>query len=60
VKVADSNTNQKRDAVAVYVETKSDNSAYVFYYPYELTNKEHLTFYDSWKELNEKEIFDVR
>jgi hypothetical protein len=58
VKIINPNTNIKTDAVAVYVETKIGETAYVFYYPYSLTNDKQLTFSDSWKIKNGKEIFN--
>ena len=58
IKVVNPNTNSKTDAVAVFVETKIEGTAYVFYYPYSLTNDKQLTFSDSWKNKNDKEIFN--
>lgn len=58
VKVVNPNTNLKTDAVAVFIETKIEDTAYVFYYPYTLTNDKQLSFSDSWKNKNDKEIFN--
>ena len=58
VRVVDPNTNLKTDAVAVFVETKNDNTAYTFYYPYVLTTDKDLSFSDAWKNANDKEIFN--
>ena len=57
VKVIDPNTNQKTDAVAVFVENKKDTKAYKLFYPYSLTMDSVLTFTESWRNETEKEIF---
>ena len=58
VRVIDPNTNQKTDAVAVFVENKNDATAYKLFYPYTLTKDRVLTFAESWKNITEKEIFN--
>ena len=58
VRVVDPNTNQKTDAVAVFVETKIDITAYTVYYPYILTTDGELSFSDAWKNASAKEIFN--
>ncbi|QEC67661.1 hypothetical protein FRZ67_10290 [Panacibacter ginsenosidivorans] len=57
VKVIDPDTNQKTDAIAVIVESKDEEDAYTFYYPYKLTKDKNLNYGDSWKTKKEKEIF---
>jgi hypothetical protein len=58
VKVVNPNTKLKTDAVAVFAETKNEDTAYVFYYAYSLTDNKQLIFSDSWKSKNGKEIFN--
>ena len=58
VSVINPRSEQKVDAIAVFVETKNDNEAYTFYYSYSLTSDKELEFSNSWKSLKEKEIFD--
>ena len=58
VRVLDPDTNVKTDAIAVFVETKKDNSAFTFYYPYTLTKDKQLTFSNPWKNKTNKEIFN--
>jgi len=57
VKVIDPNTNQKTDAVAIFVENKKDTKAYKLYYPYTFTKDSVLIFAESWRNEIEKEIF---
>jgi len=57
VRVIDPNTNQKTNAVAVFVENKKDTKAYKLFYPYTLTRDSILTFRESWRTEIEKEIF---
>ena len=57
VRVIDPKTNQKTDAVAVFVENKKDTKAYKLFYPYTLTKNSVLTFAVSWRNELEKEIF---
>jgi len=57
VRVIDPNTNQKTDAVVVFVENKKDMKAYKLFYPYTLTKDSVLTFTESWRNETEKEIF---
>jgi hypothetical protein len=57
VKTTDPNTNQKTDAIAVFVEHKDGQGAYNFYYPYKLTDKKELTFGDSFGNAATREIF---
>jgi hypothetical protein len=57
VKTTDPKTNQKTDAVAVFVEHKDGQGAYTFYYPYKLTDKKELTFGDSFGGAATREIF---
>jgi hypothetical protein len=56
VKVIDPNTSQKTDAIAVFVESKSDTTAFTLFYPYTLKNKE-LELGKSWKSLAERKVF---
>jgi hypothetical protein len=58
VRVVNPQSEQKVDAIAVFVETKYDNDAYTFYFSYSLTSDKELEFSNSWKSLKEKEIFD--
>jgi hypothetical protein len=58
VRVVDPDTKVKTDAVAVFVETKNDDSAFTFYYPYTLTKDKQLTFSNPWKNKMTKEIFN--
>jgi hypothetical protein len=58
VRVVNPNTNLKTDAVAVFVETKNEDTSYIFYYPYIFKTDKQLVFSDSWKEKNNKEIFN--
>jgi hypothetical protein len=58
VRVVDPNTNLKTDAIAVLVETKDENTAYTFYYPYVLTPGKQLSFSDPWKNVSVQEIFN--
>lgn len=55
VMVTDHDTGLKKDAVAVFAETKEDDTAFIFYYPYTLINKQ-LEFLSSWKTAVEKQI----
>jgi hypothetical protein len=57
IKTTDPKTNQKTDAVAVFVEHKDGQGAYTFYYPYKLTDKKELTFGDSFGGAATREIF---
>ena len=57
VKVVNPNTGLKTDAVAVFVETKNEDTAYILYYAYILETGKQLIFSDSWKDKNDKEIF---
>ena len=57
VRVIDPNTNQKTDAVAVFVENKKGIKAYKLFFPYTLTKDRILTFAESWRNDEEKEIF---
>lgn len=52
VRLKENNT----DAVAIFVEDKLESSAFTFYYPYKIENKQ-LIFGTSWKTLQSKEIF---
>ena len=58
VRAVDPNTNLKTDAVAIFVETKNDDTAYTFYFPYVLTTAKELSFSDAWKNVSTKEIFN--
>lgn len=58
MRVVDPDTKVKTDAVAVFVETKNDDSAFTFYYPYTLTKDKQLTFSNPWKNKMTKEIFN--
>lgn len=57
VKTTDPETNQKTDAVAVFVEHRDGQQAYTFYYPYKLTDKKELTFRHSFGSSAAREIF---
>ena len=57
VRLIDPNTNQKTDAIAVFVENQNDMTAYKLFYPYTLTKDSVLTFAESWKHITDKEIF---
>jgi hypothetical protein len=57
VRVNDSETKTKTDAIAIFVESVNEEKAYTFYYPYVLTTNKELKFADSWKIENNKEIF---
>jgi len=57
VKTTNPKTNQKTDAVAVFVEHRDGQGAYTFYYPYKLTDKKELTFGDSFGNAATREIF---
>ncbi len=58
VTVQDPHTKVKTDAVAVFVETKGEDTAYIFYYPFSLPGKEQFAFSDrTWKIATSKEIF---
>jgi hypothetical protein len=57
VKVVNPNTNQKTDAVEVFVESDRENTAFKLFYPYSLTKEGVLTFSESWKNATVKEIF---
>ncbi len=57
VRVVDPKTNLKTDAVAVFVESKGDSTAYTLYYPYVLTANNELLFSEAWRSENPKEIF---
>ncbi len=58
VKVVDPSTKVKTDAIAVFVETKNDDSAFTFYYPYTLTTDKELIFSNPWKNKMGIEIFN--
>ena len=51
VRVIDPNTNQKTDAIAVFVENKNDTTANKLFYPYTLTKDSVLTFAESWRNI---------
>ena len=58
VSVIAPDTNQKIDAVAVFVESQSDDFGCIIYYPYVWTENNKLQLTDNvWKERNAKEIF---
>jgi hypothetical protein len=57
VEVTDPNTNEKSNAIAVFLENKNDKSAYNFFYTYILTNDGNIEFKESWRNEVEKEIF---
>jgi hypothetical protein len=57
ISVLNPKTNIKTDAVAVFVETRNENTAYTFYYTYTLTSNKKLIFSDSWRNQEDKEIF---
>jgi hypothetical protein len=57
VRVNDPDTKVNTDAVAVFIESKNDYSAFKFYYPYTLTKDKPLTFSNPWKTTTPKEIF---
>ena len=57
VRTINPETEQKTDAIAVFVETKYDNDAYTFFFSYSLTSDKELEFGNSWKNLEAKEIF---
>jgi hypothetical protein len=46
---------KQSDAVAIYVESKEENSAYTFFYTYMFEQNE-LVFTESWKVLESMEI----
>src|SRR5690349_3860791 len=56
VRVTD-DTGEKTDAIAVLVENKEEPSAYILYYPYQLTEDKELVFSESWRSETDKEIF---
>ncbi len=49
VSVINPGTEQKVDAIAIFVETKYENDAYTFYFSYSLTSDKELEFGNSWK-----------
>lgn len=57
VKTTNPRTNEKTDAVAVFLEHKEGNGAYMFCYPYKLTDKNELTVGDSFGNTETREIF---
>jgi len=58
VRVVEPNTELKTDAVAIFTESKTEGSAFTFYYPYVLAEDNKLTFSTyTWKDTNKKEIF---
>ena len=58
VSVIEPDTKQKIDAVAVFVESQSDDFGCIIYYPYVWTENNKLQLTDNvWKERNAKEIF---
>jgi len=58
VKVSAPTTKLKTDAVAVFVETQSEKTGYIIYFPYLLTSDKKVKLTDGvWKEANDKEIF---
>lgn len=50
--------NEKKDAVAVFAESKEEESSYIFYYPYKFTQENGLSWQEPWKEILKKEIFN--
>ncbi|MEJ7611858.1 MAG: hypothetical protein WKF88_11835 [Ferruginibacter sp.] len=58
VSVIEPSTNQKTDAIAVFVENKKDPTAYKLFFPYTLDKDRVLRFGESWKNISEKEIFN--
>jgi hypothetical protein len=56
VKIIDPNTGVKTHAVATFLESKSDDKAFTFYFPYQLTDGQ-LVYSESWGNENDKEIF---
>jgi hypothetical protein len=57
VRVVNPDTEQKVDAIAVFVETEYENDAFTFYFSYSLTPDKGIEFGNSWKNLKPKEIF---
>jgi hypothetical protein len=57
VKTTNPRTNQKTDAVAVFLEHQEGKGAYTFCYPYKLTDKNELTVGDSFGNAETREIF---
>ncbi|WJS93603.1 hypothetical protein NYQ10_16045 [Flavobacterium johnsoniae] len=48
---------EKTSAIAVFVEHKTEKLAYTFYFPYKL-NEDDLILGESWKVINETDIFE--
>ena len=58
VTVPDPHTKVKTDAVAVFVESISEDTAFIFYYPYTLPGSKQFSFtHNTWKIATTKEIF---
>ena len=58
VRVLAPTTKLKTDAVAVFAETRNEETAYLIFYPYVLTNDKKIELTDNaWKEATEKAIF---
>jgi len=57
VRTVEPDSGNNTDAIAVYIESRVDNTAFTVYYPYSLTQNKHLTYSNPWKYKNEKEIF---
>ena len=58
VKAINPNTNIKSEAVAIFIEQKTDSTAYTLYYPYILTTDKKIKLLDPWKSKADKEIFN--
>lgn len=57
VKTIDPKLKQETDAIAVFVEHLEDKGAYVFYYPFNLSDKNQLTFGKSFAGQAMREVF---
>lgn len=53
----DAETGESQDAIAVFVETKSGESAYEFFYPYKLEGEENFLVGESYGNPIPKEVF---
>jgi hypothetical protein len=58
VRVTVPTTKLKTDAIAVFVETESEETGFIIYYPYIVTDDRVVELTEgAWKEINDKEIF---
>ncbi len=57
VRVTHPSTISKTDAIAVFIESRDEETAYTIFYPYILTDNKQIVFAEAWKELSAKEIF---